>query len=401
MNRVICLTIAVVSFSVCGADWLRFRGVDGAGAATGAPPTQWSKDNDVAWSIKTPGRGVSSPIIVDGRVILTANEGAKQDRLLVLAFSVKSGDLLWRREFWATGRTATHETSANAAPSPASDGERIYAFYSSNDLICLDLDGNLQWFRGLAHDYPKAGNDVGMAASPVVVDNTVVVQVENQGDSFAASLDKFTGETKWRVKRPAVANWSSPIAMPSSDRKKNTVLLQSGNGLTAHDTQTGAQLWEYKQPCQTVSSASTSPGLVYLPSNGLTVLSVADDSSSPEVVWESRKVNPNPASPIIGGNRVFAVSRGGVITCADRSNGDILWQHRVRGTYWATPVLANGHLYATSQDGRVFVVDVRGGKKAKTVFDFETGEGILASPAVAGDSLFIRSATKLWKISSN
>ncbi len=401
MTRAICFTIAVVSLCTCGADWLRFRGLDGAGAASGTPPVKWSKSKDVTWSIDTPGRGVSSPVIVDGRVILTANEGVKQNRLLVVAYSEKTGELLWRREFWATGRTATHPTSAVAAPSPASDGERIYAFYSSNDLICLDLDGNLQWYRGLAHDYPKAGNDVGMAASPLVVDNTVVVQIENQGDSFAASLDKRTGETKWRVKRPAMANWSSPIAMPSSDRKKYTVLLQSGTGLTAHDPQTGAQVWEYKQPCQTVSSASTAPGLVYLPSNGLTVLSVPDDSNSPEIVWESNRVNPNPASPVIGDDRVYALSRAGVVTCADRSNGDILWQQRLRGTFWATPVLANGHLYAVNQDGRVFVVDARSKTKAKIAFDFETGEGILASPAVAGDSLYIRSATKLWKISSN
>ena len=201
MTRAICFTIAVVSLCTCGADWLRFRGLDGAGASSGTPPVKWSKSKDVTWSIDTPGRGVSSPVIVDGRVILTANEGVKQNRLLVVAYSEKTGELLWRREFWATGRTATHPTSAVAAPSPASDGERIYAFYSSNDLICLDLDGNLQWYRGLAHDYPKAGNDVGMSSSPVVVGKTVIVQIENQGDSFAAGIDVATAVVARRVCR--------------------------------------------------------------------------------------------------------------------------------------------------------------------------------------------------------
>ncbi|MEZ6108579.1 MAG: PQQ-binding-like beta-propeller repeat protein [Pirellulaceae bacterium] len=114
------------------------------------------------------------------------------------------------RRFWATGRPFSHPTSANAAPTPVSDGERIYAFYSSNDMVCLTLDGDLVWYRGLTFDYPKAANDVGMASSPVIAGDVVVVQIENQGDSFVAGIDRLTGETRWRHAAPRKPTGARP-----------------------------------------------------------------------------------------------------------------------------------------------------------------------------------------------
>src|SRR6185503_14861072 len=154
-----------------------------------------------------------------------AASGARQEKLYVLCFDAKSGRELWRRQFWATGRTFTHPSISTAAPTPVSDGERVFAFFSSNDLACLTLDGDLVWFRGLGHDFPKAGNDIGMSSSPVVADGTIVVQIENQGDSFAAGIDTSTGETKWRVNRDKLANWASPVILPGQGKRKALVLL--------------------------------------------------------------------------------------------------------------------------------------------------------------------------------
>ena len=221
----VCVTLLLGVWPSSGrflqaADWLHFRGKSGSSVSDSVlPPEKWSDTENIAWKAPLPGRGPSGPIVVKGRIYLTASGGVKQDRLYVLCFDGQSGKELWRREFWATGRTHCHPTSAVAAPTPASDGERIFAFYSSNDLICLDLDGNLLWYRGLAFDYPKAGNDVGMASSPAVSGDTVVVQIENQGDSFAAGLDVATGESRWRIPRETGSNWASPVAMPEPDSR--------------------------------------------------------------------------------------------------------------------------------------------------------------------------------------
>lgn len=402
MKRFSAILVSLAAFALCGADWLQFRGENGNSLAKGeAPPLDWD-DTNIKWKVEFDGRGVSSPIVVKNRIIVTSNLGVKQKRILVQAFGEGKGELLWRREFWATGRTSSHPTSANAAPTPASDGERIYAFYSSNDLICLDLDGNLVWYRGMAFDYPKAGNDVGMASSPLVVGDTLVVQIENQGDSFAAGLDKRTGETKWRLDRPEMANWASPIAMPSKDGKSHVVLLQSASGLTAVNAETGAKLWSYDQPCSTVASAATAPGLVFVPSNGTTVLSVPDGATSPEVVWDSNKVAPGSASAVLDDTRIFALNRAGVLTCASREDGEVYWQQRVGGTFWGTPILAGGYLFAVNQEGKAFVVDVRGTreKKKRVVFSKDLGAAVLASPAVAGTALYIRGESTLWKIAN-
>ena len=179
--------LMVTSLQAMAADWPQFRGAESNSVTSAAqPPAEWSDADgkNVAWKVDLPGRGPASPIVVDSKVIVTASSGVNQDRLHVLCFDAADGSKLWERQFWATGRTLTHPSSANAAPTPASDGELIFAFFSSNDLACLDLDGNLKWFRGLAHDYPAAGNDVGMSSSPVVAGDSVIVQVECQGDSF-------------------------------------------------------------------------------------------------------------------------------------------------------------------------------------------------------------------------
>ncbi len=185
INRLFFVAAILTSVMVVsGADWKQFRGASSAGAAAEGEqlPLKWSAQENTAWRAELPGRGPSGPIVVGDRVIVTSSSDYDQKRLHVLAFDTKLGQKLWERQFWATGRTRTHPSSANAAPTPASDGEFIYAFYSSNDLICLDLDGNLVWYRGLAYDFPKAGNDIGMASSPDVIADTRIVQLENQGD---------------------------------------------------------------------------------------------------------------------------------------------------------------------------------------------------------------------------
>jgi outer membrane protein assembly factor BamB len=353
----------------------------------------------VAWTADLPGRGPSSPIVVKDRVIITASEGARQDKLHVLAFDANTGKELWRRRFWATGRTLCHPESAIAAPTPASDGERIFAFYSSNDLACLDLDGNLLWYRGLAYDYPKAGNDVGMASSPVVAGETVVVQVENQGDSFAAGLDVKTGIERWRIARDPQANWSSPTAFPTNNGWQ--VLLQSGAKLVSVDANTGKQAWEYKLACSETTSTVVADGKLYVPANGVTALELGDSNATPQVLWDANKIATSGSSPVASDGYVYALNRAGVLTCADVKTCEVSYQLRLKGPVWATPVIANNHLYMVSFEGVAHVVELgkpANGDKGKVVFDMEFGEKIQGTPAVAGNALFIRSDKHLWKI---
>jgi len=382
---------------LCGADWLQFRGANGASSSTdAAPPDSWNETTNVAWKASLPGRGVSGPIVVKDRTYVTCSSGVKQDRLHVVCFDNKTGDEVWQREFWATGRTLTHPFSAVAAPTPASDGQRIFAFYSSNDLACLDLDGNLLWYRGLAFDYPKAGNDIGMASSPVVVGETVVVQIENQGDSFAAGIDVATGATRWRVERAHHANWVSPIALPGDREGNRIVLLQSASGLTAHNSMTGEELWRYDVPCSTTPSVAVSEDHIFIPANGLTVLKLAPDATVPSLVWDSSQLSPSAASPIVVGDRVYTMNGSGVLSCGDIATGERLWQLRVGGKFWSTPVVAGDRMYCINSDGAAKVVQL--GDKGEIVSSNEFSDEIKGSPAISAGALYVRSDRYLWKI---
>jgi outer membrane protein assembly factor BamB len=384
--------LAVCVFSA--ADWLSFRG-GASGSAQRAPVV--SGEERVAWKAELPGRGVSGPIVVDGSVVATSATGADQRRLHVSCFDSATGKPRWERQFWATGRTICHPTSSVAAPTPASDGQRIFAFFSSNDLICLDLDGNLLWYRGLAYDYPHAGNDIGMASSPVVVGETVVVQIENQGDSFAAGLDTATGETRWRVDRDREANWASPVAMRGATPKDDLVLLQSGSKITAHQPRTGKLAWSFDAACSTIPTAAVVDDVVYLPATSLTALRYRSGSAAVEILWENSKLLPGSASPVVHQGRVYALNRAGVLNCGTAADGQPAWQLRLKGPVWATPAAAGDRLYVVNQDGLLQIVQL--GDKGELAGEKELGEEVLGSPAVA-DGLYIRGAKHLFKISS-
>src|SRR2546423_944859 len=155
------LCFCLAALPLHAADWRQFRGPRGNGVSDESDlPVTLHREKNIAWKIDLPGRGLSSPIIVGDRIFVTCSSGRKQERLHVICFNATDGSKLWERQFWATGRTTSHPKTSVAAPTPVSDGERLYAIFSCNDLVCLDLDGNLIWLRGLTRAYPNATNSL-------------------------------------------------------------------------------------------------------------------------------------------------------------------------------------------------------------------------------------------------
>jgi outer membrane protein assembly factor BamB len=405
MRRPLLLVSAIIALiSQTGADWPQFRGADSSGVSPETNVPTAIAEN-IAWSVDLPGRGLSGPIVVGGRVFVTASSGYQQDRLHVLAFDARTGKKLWHRQFWATGRTLCHPKMCNATPTPCSDGKRVFAFYSSNDVICLDHDGNLQWMRGMTHDYPNASNSLGMSSSPVVAADTLIVPVENLSESFTAGLDVVTGTNRWKLDRPLLDNWASPVLRPGSDGDDDQVVLQSGKGFTAVKPYSGYEVWRYDDAASIIPSAAPSGGMLFVPSNGLTAIEPSAEGQPPRVLWRSNKLGPATASPLAFGGRVYNLNGSGVLACADAKDGQILWQLRVsaqvgdktsRGVFTSSPVAAGEHLYFFNEDGVAIVVKT--GETGEVVASHDLAETILCTPAIADGALFIRSDKHLWRI---
>ena len=392
--------MVLASAAVClagGSDWRHFRGTDNNGVSdqTGLPKSFSDKEN-VAWKAPLPGRGPASPIVVDGRVVVTCSSGAKGDRLHVLSFNADSGVLQWERQLWATGHTQHHPFGAVAAPTSASNGRLIFAFYGCNDLACFDLEGNFKWMRGLAYDFPNARNDVGMGSSPLVLGDVVIVQLQNQGDSFAAGIDAATGETRWRIEREDDAIWASPTVLRGNNPQEDLILMQSRSYLSAHQPQTGKLVWKYDAPCSSISSVTTCGNRVYLPADGTLALRYDPAAGSVELLWHESRLRSSNSSPVVHDGRVYTIKAPAILVCGDAEDGRMLWQLRLNGAVWATPVLADGHLYVVNHAGLVQVV--RLGEKGQLVGSGQLDPAILASPAVADGAIYFRSDAHLWKI---
>ena len=388
--------ILLGSLQFASADWPLFRGPLGNGVATDASVPAKFDARSILWAADLPGRGLSSPIIIGDRVFVTASSGPKQDRLHVICFSASDGRKLWERQFWATGRTMCHDKTCVAAPTPASDGQRIFAIFSSNDLVCLDLDGNLLWLRGLTLDYPNASNSLGMSSSLTVADGVLIAMLENDSESFTAGIDVKTGLNRWKLDRPKMANWTSPTLIKSAGGPTH-VLLQSGKGVTAVEPATGKIVWSYTDGASTIPSGTVSDGVLYLPSQGLTALQPSPDGNSPKQLWRSGTLRPATSSPLVLNGRVFTLNDAGVLSCGDLADGKRLWQLRLKGPFSATPVAAGTFLYCVNEKGVLQIVDTAPPEGAVTS-ELDLGKTILGTPAISHGAVYVRSDGKLWKL---
>jgi outer membrane protein assembly factor BamB len=397
MSRCKSSAIMFLALAAVGADWSQFRGPAGAGAAAGpAPPTEITS-GAAAWKADLPGRGLSGPLVVGDRIFVTASSGRLNDRLHVLAFSAADGKKLWERTVFATGPTAAHPKTCMAAPTPASDGKRVVALFATDDLICLDLEGNVLWARCLYEEIPGATDGRGLATSPVIVGNTVIVHVETQNVSFAAGINLDTGADRWRTERPRGIVWTTPTVLPGwAPGGGDLVLLQGGTRLSAVEPANGREAWRLERKSDPIASALCRGDVVFVPGeNGLAAYK-RQPAGPPQLLWEAEKLNPVTASPVAVGNRLYC-PRGSVLVVGDAATGAEVGRVRLRGdAMGGSPVTAGGLIYCPAEDGQVNVL--KPGDKDPTVVGSGTvGETLLATPAIADGAIYLRSDGHLWK----
>lgn len=391
---VIALSLALAGPATQAGDWPLFRGPNGAAVSdeSGLPVKFDRKTGEgVSWSAPLPGRGVSSPVVASGTVYVTCSSGPRDDRLHVLAFDADTGKPRWHRQLAATGLTYCHPKTCMAAPTPVTDGGNVYALFATGDLVAFDTAGNQLWYRSIVGDYPTVSNQVGMASSPVLAGDKLIVPMENDGESFLAAVDTKTGRNVWKASRPKGVNWTTPLVREVGGKRE--VLFAGNGGLSAYDADTGTRLWGYVPAGGDIPTPTLAGDLLLHASRGVTAIKLGD---KPAEAWKAPRLNTGMTSPLAYKERVYAANSAGLVFCAELATGKVLWQERAKGPFSGSPVAGDGKLYVISETGTLTVFKL--GDTPEVLGVSELGEEGLATPAISGGGLFLRGEKTLVRV---
>jgi len=384
--------------------WPQFRGVDGQGHSDEKGlPLEWSETKNIAWKVPVPGRGWSSPVIAAGRVWLTTATPAKRDTSLrLMAFDVQTGRTALDVEvFKAPGSMLLNPKNSFASPTPIVEDDRVYVHFGSDGTAALSTSGDIVWKTKFVYE-----SQHGNGGSPVLAGDLLILNCDGFDQAFVVALDKRTGKTRWRVDRrePHSQAYSTPLLMHAADRDQ----LVSVGAFTAsaYDPQNGKEIWRVRYPdgFSNVPRPVYGAGLVFIATgfNQPALLAVRPDGKGDitrsGVAWTLSRGAPLTPSPVIVGDELYVISDNGIASCLDARTGAVRWQQRLGNGFSASPVAADGRIYFLDEDGRTTVV------KAGTSGDRLTVNALdgpaLASIGVAEQSLFIRTASSLYRIAA-
>jgi outer membrane protein assembly factor BamB len=395
-------------------------------------PDRWSTNENVAWKIEVPGRGWSSPIVWGERVFLTtvASDGEVEPpkkglyyggerqeipqathRWLVLCLDLKSGREFWRQEAYrGTPPNPLHVKNTYASATPVTDGERVFACFGNVGVFCYDFNGRKLW----STNWPpvKTRNGWGSGASPVLYKDRLFIVNDNDEKAFVVALDAKTGRELWRVDRDEKSNWATPYIWQNEQR---TELITPGTRkVRAYDLD-GKLLWEFggmssiviPTPCSRLGLLYVCSGYVgdkvrpvfaIKPGASGDISLKPDETNNAFIAWYQPAAAPYNPSPLLYGDYFYVLFDFGFLACHDaRTGAQIYDKQRIRPeptSFTASPWAANGKIFALSEDGDTFVFQA--GPEFHLLHQNPLDEMCMATPAMAGDRLVIRTLTKLY-----
>ena len=424
--------LAIAAAPAAASDnWPQWRGPHGNGTsdATGLP-VRWSATENVIWRTALPSWAAATPIVWGDTVFVTsAEEGSNlnrpnsrlfgggddaRDRLYLIALDRETGAVRWQQSMGRGNRIGNKQNMAS--PSPVTDGERVWVVNGNGELRCFDFSGRLLWMRDLQKDYGKFGVQFGYASSPVLHEGVLYLQnlqgMYTDDPSYLLAADGRSGETIWKVERPTDARHETPDSYSTATLAETggePLLIVSGAGyVTAHDLKTGRERWRAgglnpndATNYRTIASPLVVRDIVLAPSRRRPFIAFraggAGDVTDSKRLW-STDYGPDVPTPTSDGERLYIIDDRGVALCLRVRDGSIVWERtRIEpGTYSASPLLADGKIYAISEEGATTVL--KAGDEFEILAVNRLDDYTLASPAAAGNRLFIRTAGYLYCI---
>jgi outer membrane protein assembly factor BamB len=407
----ILLTVASLAAAAAGENWPQYRGphADGHSDATGLPLT-WSEKENVVWKTAIHDKGWSSPVVWGDQVWMTT---AKADGTQMFAVCVdrKSGEVLHDLKVFDVEKPdpLSNQTNSYASPTPTIEEGRVYVHFGSYGTACLDTKtGAKLWER---RDL-RCNHWRGPASSPILFGDLLILTFDGYDAQYVAALDKKSGQTVWKQDRERDFDYGTDdgdrrkaFGTPSliTVKGKPELISPAAIATTAFNPLTGDVLWVVYHGGMNV----TQPPLfgfdkVFLCTGdgGLKMLAVrpdgAGDVTKTHVDWTYNKNVPSRSSPILVDDLLYFTNEGGMLSCIDAKSGEFVWQERLGGSFWASPIYADGRLYLFNDSGTTAVGEP--GRTWKKLALNKLDDGCMASPAVAGKSLFVRTRTHLYRI---
>ena len=432
------------SFSLAQENWPHWRGPhhNGISDATSLP-LKWSLTENIKWKIPLPSWSAATPIIWGDRIFIMSPSKAEQKtesgqseeqnqgrrrgqmsshdpggpKLLLLCISKKAGKILWEREL--DDKNQLHRKQNDATPSPVTDGMHVWAVTGTGKVTAFDMDGKPIWKEDLQENYGPFGHNWGYGSSPLLYNGSLFVEVlhgmKTDDPSYIVSFNAETGKVQWRQERPTDAERESPDAYTTpvllKHEEKTQIVISGGDYVTGHDFKTGKEIWRAgglnplkRSNYRVVSTPIIVDGLIYAPTRKKPLLALKvggkENITDSHLVWKYEgSAAPDVPSPICDGKYFFMVDDRGLVTCLDAKTGTLIWgpETTTEGIVSASPIMVDDKLYIINENAVTSIVSV--GSEFKLLENNELdGTYTLASPAVSGSQLFIRTSTHLYCI---
>lgn len=408
-------------------NWPQFRGPRGDGISTSTGlPLKWSEQQQVKWKTAIHGRAWSSPVIWGDQVwVSTATEDGRE--LFAICVDRDTGRIARDLKLFDIEKPQfAHQFNTYASPTPVLEAGRLYVTFGAPGTACVDTaTGQVLWER---RDF-TCNHFRGAGSSPILFEGLFILNFDGSDHQFVVALDKQTGRTVWQRRRSIDFMDLGPDGLPELEgdlRKafatchvatldgRPTLLSQGSKALYAYDPLTGAEWWRVEE--RTSHSACTRPvvgqGLVFVPSGWSSgqVLAIwpgkpgeVVDANAPaalgtqlKVAWKTKRNAPKKPSLLLLNDLLFGIGDNGVATCWEARTGQLVWNERVGGNYSASPLAAEGRVYFFSEEGKTTVIAA--GREFNTLAENRLEAGFMASPAVAGRALFLRTKTHLYRV---
>jgi outer membrane protein assembly factor BamB len=403
------LIAALVLAAAAAEDWPEFRGPTGQGLSSATDlPVEWSVTKNVRWKAAIPGRGWSSPVVVGGRVYLTAADSAGDViTLRAICVDATTGKIVWNKEVLQPDSAAArvmHQKNSLASPTPIVSGDRLYVHFGHLGTAALDLSGNVIWRQTDLSYAPVHGN----GGSPALADDLLVFSADGARDPFIVALEILTGKVRWKTPRnsPITRTFSFSTPLVIGKRGSRQIISPASGFVGSYDPKNGRELWRvrYGDGYSVTPRPVFAHGLLFVATGfdrpsllAIRLEGARGDVTDTNVVWSTQRGAPHTPSVLVSGTEIYFVSDNGIATCADARTGKVHWNQRLNGTFSASPVYADGKVFFQSEDGVGYVL--KSGQTFQLLSRNDLEARTLASVAISGSALFIRGEADLWKIS--